>query len=264
MGNLRLGISPCPNDVYIFSGIILGRVSTGELQFDIEYEDVETLNERAQRGEYDVVKISYANYASCQQHYLLLDSGGALGRGCGPLLLTNGTGLTAGQEILIPGASTTANFLLDFYLEKPATKRSMTFDSLYQEMCEKPGTTGVVIHEKRFTYERDGLTLIADLGENWEKKTGMPIPLGAVAMRRELPLQETIESHIQQSLTWAREHDAEAFDLCRQYSQDLTPEVISAHIDLYVNDFSFDVGKKGRSAVDFFLKTQSEFLSSRG
>lgn len=241
----------------------MGRVSTGELRFQVDYEDVETLNERSQRGEYDVVKISYANFIRCQQHYRLLDTGGALGRGCGPLLLTNGSGLTEGQEILIPGAFTTANFLLDFYLQRPIPKRALSFEKLYEEMCVKPGTSGVVIHEKRFTYQNDGLTLVADLGEHWERETGMPIPLGAIALRSDLPLQETIELHIRQSLTWARENDAEAFELCRRYAQDLSPEVVRAHIDLYVNDFSYDVGDEGRKAVEFFLSAQRQFLKEQ-
>jgi 1,4-dihydroxy-6-naphthoate synthase len=261
MGNLRLGISPCPNDVYIFSGILLGRVSTGELRFDVDYEDVETLNTAAQQGAYDVVKISYANYIRCQQHYALMDTGGALGYGCGPLLLANGERLQADREVLIPGAFTTANFLLDFYLQHPVPKRALSFEKLYAYLCEHEGAQGVVIHEKRFTYEQDGLTKIADLGEHWEQETGMPIPLGAIALHRDLiNIQPAIETHIRQSLAWAQENDAEAFALCQQYAQDLTPEVIRAHIALYVNDFSRDVGEQGRAAIDFFLRSQQHFL----
>lgn len=260
MGVIRTGISPCPNDVYIFSGLILGKFSTGELSFEIEYEDVETLNERSQRGEYDVVKISYANYIRCRSRYTLMNSGGALGRGCGPLLLVNGDGFQEESEILIPGQFTTANFLLDFYLQRAHPKSSLPFDILYERLLTEPNAQGVVIHEKRFTYERDGLTLVADLGEHWEAKTGMPIPLGAIALSRTLPIPETIEGIIRQSLQWARGNDAEAFELCKQYAQDLTPEVIRAHIDLYVNDFSYDVGEEGAKAVAFFLDAQRRFL----
>ena len=130
-------------------------------------------------------------------------------------------------------------------------------------MLETPNATGVVIHEKRFTYQADGLTLIADLGEHWEQHTGMPIPLGAIALRSDLPLQETIELHIQQSLAWAKANDAEAFALCQEYAQDLSPAVVRAHIDLYVNDFSYNVGEEGQKAVEFFLKAQSEFLKEQ-
>ncbi len=261
MGTIRLGISPCPNDVYIFSGLILNTFSTGELTFEVDYQDVETLNERSQRGEYDMVKISYANYIRCQNHYTLMNTGGALGRGCGPLLLVNGKGSQEAREILIPGQFTTANFLLDFYLQRPHPKRPLPFDVLYENLLAEPGSQGVVIHEKRFTYERDGLTLVVDLGEYWESKTGMPIPLGAIALNRNLPLPETVEGIVRRSLTWARENDAEAFELCKQYAQDLTPEVVRAHIDLYVNDFSYDVGEEGAKAVEFFLEAQRRFLA---
>jgi 1,4-dihydroxy-6-naphthoate synthase len=256
MTELSLGISPCPNDVYIFSGLLLGKIPTDGLTFATDYQDVETLNRQAQRGLTDVVKISYANYPLCVAHYDLLDSGGALGRGVGPLLLASGGDWNPEREVLVPGEFTTANFLLDFYAQRPLRKRFLPFDALYAELCRAPGAQGVVIHEKRFTYAQDGLALIADLGEYWEGKTGLAIPLGGIAARRSLGLTARLEDLVRASLRWANAHYDEAFSLCREYAQDLSEGVIQAHIGLYVNAFSESLGEEGRAAVAFFLAQQ--------
>ena len=260
MTELTLGISPCPNDVYIFSGLLLGQVPTGGLTFYVDYQDVETLNDRAQAGTLDVCKISYANFIHCQKNYDLLPNGGALGRGVGPLLLANGGAWDPDAEVLVPGEYTTANFLLDFYAGRPLRKRFLPFDALYAELLAEPGAQGVVIHEKRFTYAADGLTLIQDLGDCWERETGFAIPLGAIAARKGLDLDH-LASVVGESLRWAYAHDAEAFALCRQHSQDLNPDVVRAHIELYVNSFSEHVGPEGHAAVEFFLEKQREFLA---
>ena len=262
MTNLTLGISPCPNDVYIFSGLLLGRVPTHGLTFTVDFQDVETLNDRAQAGAIDVVKISYANYRHCQSQYDLLDCGGALGRGVGPLLLSNGGAWDPDAEVLVPGEYTTANFLLDFYAGRPLRKRFLPFDALYAELLSVPGAQGVVIHEKRFTYAADGLGLIQDLGDYWEHQTGFAIPLGAIAARTALD-KAHLEAIVQGSLRWAQANDAEAFSLCREHSQDLNPDVVRAHIQLYVNSFSENVGPEGRAAVAFFLEKQQQFMAIR-
>ena len=261
MTHLRLGISPCPNDVFLFSGILLNHVKADGVSFDVVYEDVENLNIRAQRGDLDVVKISYANYIRCAAAYELLASGGALGRGCGPLLLSSGGGWDDTAEVLVPGEFTTANFLLDYWAETPPRKRFLVFDALYEELRRTPGTQGVVIHEKRFTYEKDRLTLIQDLGQHWEETTGYAIPLGAIVTRRTLGLKEPIEALIRESLRWAESHRADALSLCREHAQDLDERVIEAHIALYVNEFSRDLRAEGQAAVDFFLQRQREFLA---
>jgi 1,4-dihydroxy-6-naphthoate synthase len=253
---LDMGISPCPNDVFIFAGILLSAIPADGLEFRIRYEDVETLNRMAQSGDLDVAKISYANYARCSGKYSLLGCGGALGRGVGPLLLANGVHFDPEGETLVPGEFTTANFLLDFYLQRPVAKRFAAFDALYEELLARPGAQGVVIHEKRFTYEKDGLTLIQDLGEHWETRTGYPIPLGGIVVRKELELQDRLERVIRRSLAWSYANYDEAFALCREHAQDLDPAVIQAHIDLYVNEYSKDLGAAGRAAVDFFLEQQ--------
>jgi 1,4-dihydroxy-6-naphthoate synthase len=257
--DISLGISPCPNDVFIFSGIILEKVPTEGLRFSVVYDDVETLNGQSQSGDLDLVKISYANYLRCEAHYDLLDCGGALGYGCGPLLLANGDRWDPNREILSPGEFTTANFLLDFFAQQPLTKRFLPFDALYEELCRTPGVQGVVIHEKRFTYQQDGLTLIKDLGSYWEEQTGYAIPLGAIAIRRSLDRKQQMEEIVRRSLRWAANHYDEAFQLCREHAQDLTPSTIRAHIELYVNRFSEDVGAEGRATVAYFLEQQRRF-----
>ena len=166
---MTLGISPCPNDVYVFAGMLLGHVAHG---FQFEFHDVQTLNERAGRGEYDAVKISYAAYPALAGSYELLSCGGALGRACGPLLLASGRDIFEPDvEVLVPGAQTTANFLLDFWAGETLNKSFAPFDEVYERLLAGPGTQGVVIHEKRFTYRRDGLTCLVDLGEFWEAVT---------------------------------------------------------------------------------------------
>jgi 1,4-dihydroxy-6-naphthoate synthase len=260
---LTLGISPCPNDVFIFAGLLLGKVDAGGLRFDVAFEDVETLNARSRRGELDVVKISYANYVHIEREYELLDCGGALGRGVGPLLLVNGdaAAFDPAREILVPGEYTTANFLLDFYLggASAAPKRFAPFDVVYAELCNRPGAQGVVIHEKRFTYGRDGLTLVRDLGEHWERETGYAIPLGAVAVRRSLGISEVVAGAVRRSLDWAYAHEAEALALCREHAQEFTDDVMRAHIGLYVNEHSRALGPDGEAAVAFFLARQRAF-----
>ena len=258
MPELTLGISPCPNDVYIFSGLLLSAVPTDGLTFRVDFQDVETLNACAQAGTLDVVKISYANFIHCADRYDLLPNGGALGRGVGPLLLAKGGVWDPDAEVLVPGEYTTANFLLDFYAGRPLQKRFLPFDALYAKLLSVPGAQGVVIHEKRFTYAADGLGLIQDLGDYWERETGFAIPLGAIAARKTLD-QARLAALVGDSLRWAYSHDAEAFALCRQHSQDLNPDVVRAHIDLYVNSFSEHIGSEGHAAVEFFLEKQRAF-----
>jgi 1,4-dihydroxy-6-naphthoate synthase len=255
--SLSVGISPCPNDLFIFAGWILGKTPAPPAAFF--YEDIETLNGRARDGAYDLVKVSYANVPQCPA-YLPLGCGGALGRGCGPLLLTGGAPFDPAAEVLVPGERTTANFLLDFWHSRQGAspklrKRFVPFDALYRELRERPEAQGVVIHEMRFTYARDGLRLVRDLGEHWESATGSPIPLGAVVYREGegLPAASAIEAAIRASLAWSWTHEKEALDLCAFHAQDMDPRVMRSHIDLYVNEFSRDLGAEGAAAVNFFL-----------
>lgn len=272
---LRVGISPCPNDVFIFAGWLLGKTPAPAATFT--FADVQTLNTAARMAArmhgddpaFDLVKVSYANVPACSG-YTPLECGGALGRGCGPLLLTGGGPWDPNAEVLVPGEYTTANFLLDFWsrstgnvngtdLESGAAaslrKRFLPFDALYRELRAHPRAQGVVIHEMRFTYEADGLALVRDLGAHWEGETGKPIPLGAL-VRRDTPQTPSIpelEQAVRDSLDWARSHEAEALALCGQYAHDMSPDVMRAHIELYVNAFSRDLGEEGRAAVRYFF-----------
>lgn len=262
---LRVGISPCPNDVYVFAGLITGNVSWDGAPLAFEYEDVQTLNEQAQTGAFDIVKISYAAYRTVSDAYDLLDCGGALGRGVGPLLLRKGNAnFDFGAEIMVPGEQTTANFLLDFYLRTQGItnprKRFVSYDVLYRELCNHEGAQGVVIHEARFTFERDGLTLLQDLGEFWEGQTGYAIPLGAVLARRDVPgLREKAEHIIRESIAWSDAHPDAVLDLCRQHAQEMTDSVMRQHIDLYVNADTRGLTDAGQASIRFFLEKQKEF-----
>ena len=267
---IRAAISPCPNDVFIFSGLITGAIlKPHDPEFEFSFFELETLNTQAQLAEWDLVKISYANYPNCSENYSLLKSGGALGRGCGPLLLSNQKNFDPTIPILVPGQYTTANFLLDYFLEhtqkllcaeKPK-KVLLPFDELYQKLLSPQIFQGVVIHEMRFIYQQDGLKLIQDLGEFWEKQTGFPIPLGAVVLKKSLAgISAQIEALIERSITWAYANRQDALALCRQYSQSLTESVLQSHIDLYVNDFSKNVGADGQAAIDFFFSKLRHFF----
>jgi 1,4-dihydroxy-6-naphthoate synthase len=284
---IHAAISPCPNDIFIFAGLISGGARAHGLDFDFEFHELETLNREANEGRWDLAKISYANHAACAAEYRLLRCGGALGRGCGPLLLSNrparanaSAGAPEGArvekahwdsraEVLVPGERTTANFLLDFFAAdgagapaRPLRKTFLPFDELYRRLLGPGPCQGVVIHEMRFTYAADGLHLVRDLGAFWEERTGFPIPLGAVALRKRLEAAQpgigvAVEDAIRASLGWSHAHPEAALELCRAHSQSMADAVLRSHIDLYVNDFSRDIGAEGEAAVAFFLARQS-------
>lgn len=281
---VSIAISPCPNDVFIFAGLIEGAVRRPGLDFAFEFLELESLNAGAREGRWDVAKISYANAAGLPG-YRLLRCGGALGRGCGPLLLSNrgGAGGRAvfdpSAPVLVPGRRTTAHFLLEFFHRNgqvtgggasgaavPLRKEFIPFDALYRRLLGPEACQGVVIHEMRFTYARDGLFLARDLGEFWESSTGYPIPLGAVALAaaaeaRSPGLGAEVEAAIRASLDWSYAHEAEALALCRSHSQSMDESVLRSHIALYVNKFSRDLGPEGDKAVGYFLESQARFAS---
>jgi 1,4-dihydroxy-6-naphthoate synthase len=255
---LRIGISPCPNDVWIFAGLLLGHVAPGA---DADFEDVQTLNERAASGGpgWDLVKVSYAAWPTIRDSHVLLEAGGALGRGCGPLLLRNGLGgWDPDAPVWIPGRQTTARFLLRSWLgDEPRLACFAPFDEVYARLCAEPGAQGVVIHEKRFTYGRDGLNLLADLGEAWEQRTGCPIPLGAIAAPIGSPV-DVLTDRVRASLAWAEAHPDAALALCANYAAEMDEDVMRSHIGLYVNDWTRDLGEDGRRAVGTFLTLLGE------
>lgn len=245
---MNLVISPCPNDVWVFAGWMLGKVAGPAV--DVTFLDVQAANELlvSGGGDADVIKVSYGVWNVLGDNWHPLRSGGALGRGCGPLFLQNPSG-DPSDTILVPGLHTTANLLLDVFLDGARVeKQFLPFDALYARLCSEPGCRGVVIHESRFTYQRDGLVLVQDLGEHWEQVTGAPIPLGLIVHRDGLDTAE-IDSVIRSSIAWAEAHPEEALALCGKYAQELEPDVMKAHIDLYVNSFTTDIGCEGEAAI---------------
>jgi 1,4-dihydroxy-6-naphthoate synthase len=252
---LTLGYSPCPNDTFIFYALVHGRIDTKGLGFREILEDVETLNQMALRAELDITKVSYHAFGDLRDDYCLLRSGGALGRGCGPLVVAPvkcSMDDLKGKKIAIPGRLTTAYLLLQLY--DPSFRdnvKVMPFNEIMQAVKEGEVDAGLIIHESRFTYSRYGLVSVIDLGQWWEQKTGLPIPLGAIIAKRALGkgLIEDLESLIRDSVLYAVNNRVEPEQYIKRYAQELEDSVIKEHIDLYVNDYSVDMGEEGVAAV---------------
>ena len=253
---LKIGVSPCPNDTFIFHALLKQLIDTGGFEFEATFADVQSLNEGAQSGDYDIVKISYGNLWNVQDKYGLLYSGGAMGYGCGPLLLsTKSNSLDPDIPVGVPGENTTANALLQFWAESEGVEFNAEyafFDELYRDLLNGKRVQSVVIHENRFTYEKDGLYLICDLGEYWEKKTESPIPLGGIVIRRDLgcDVARKVDGLIRQSVEFAWDNPEESKSFIKEHAQDTEDSVITSHIGLYVNDFSAHMGDRGKSAVE--------------
>ncbi len=258
---LQIGLSPCPNDTFIFYALIKQRIETGTLRFVPSFHDIQELNDLALANRLPLCKISYQVYPLIAHRYRLLRSGGALGHHCGPLLVAREP-MTVDRlrsaHVLIPGWHTTAHFLLNFYLPYEVPKSTRRFDEIAPAVASGLADAGVLIHENRFTYQQYGLTSLADLGQVWETNTGLPIPLGAIALRRDLPDETAVEvTHlIRRSIDYAHHHRAEVLKYCARYADDMQEEVMQQHIDLYVNQFSIDPGPLGEAAVaHFFAKS---------
>ncbi len=258
---LSLGFSPCPNDCFMFDAIVNRRIDTHGLTFDIHMQDVETLNKAAFAGSIDITKLSYHAYAHCNAQYVLLDSGSALGRNCGPLLISKRpiTQEEAAQgklKIAIPGKYTTANFLLGLAFPKATDKTPMVFSDIENAVLQGGYDAGLIIHENRFTYAGKGLKKIIDLGEYWESTTGVPIPLGGIVARRSLPpdVQHKAQQIIKASVEYAFAHRQASLPFIRANAQEMDQQVMYRHIDLYVNAFSITLGKEGRRAVELLFE----------
>lgn len=252
MKPLSLHISPCPNDTFAFDAIINRRVESEFANLEVEYLDIEQLNEGVLRGEPDISKISYAVYPQIADRYALLDSGSALGRGNGQLLVRR-TGESAPiRRVASPGLNTTANALLVRYFPDVKEIVPMLFSEIAAAVERGDVDAGVLIHEGRFVYERRRLTLVADLGQLWEQETGLPLPLGAIVARRDLPaeVREQFEQLLARSVRYAIEHPSDSRAFVKQHAQELEDEVIDKHIALFVNDFTISLGDEGRRAVE--------------
>jgi 1,4-dihydroxy-6-naphthoate synthase len=257
---LSLGYSPCPNDTFIFYALVHGKVPLQGLTFRERLEDVETLNRMAFREELDISKVSYHAFGHLQDRYALLRSGGALGKGCGPLLVgRGGSEVTAAnlaqQAIAVPGEFTTASLLLRLYEPKAHNIIILPFDQILQAVREGVVDAGLIIHESRFTYQNFGLRKILDLGDWWEQYSGYPIPLGGIMVKRTLGKETAcrIEEAIRQSIRYAQTNPEEARDYIRSHAQEMDDSVTTQHINLYVNEYSLDVGQDGEKAIRFLL-----------
>ena len=260
---LTLGYSPCPNDTFIFDALAHKKIDTYGIEFDILHADVETLNNYAREEQLDITKLSYHAYAYVSEAYQLLTAGSALGRGCGPLLISKDPIPKSKIEfclIGIPGRLTTANFLLSMAFPEAATKKEMVFSEIEDALLSNKIDIGLIIHENRFTYEKKGLLKIADLGEWWEKRYQLPIPLGGICTRRsfDTELQLKIDDCIRRSILHAMQDRAGTMEYVRQHSQEMEESVMLQHIDLYVNDFSVDLGKEGKTAVEALYQIAAE------
>jgi len=256
---LTLGYSPCPNDTFIFHALVHGLVSCPGVAIDERLEDVETLNQLAREGALDLTKISYHAFGHLRDRYALLHSGGALGRGCGPLVVAREQRSMAslrGARIAIPGQLTTANLLLQLYGEGFGKVQAMPFHRIMACVADGSFDAGLIIHESRFTYRLHGLHQVLDLGQWWEEETGHPIPLGGILARRDLgaALIEALDRAIAASLDHARRHPTAARAYIKAHAQELDDAVIDQHIALYVNDFSHDLGAAGLAAVQDLLQ----------
>lgn len=263
---LSLAFSPCPNDTYIFDAMVHHRVDTEGLTFDIKLADVEQLNRMVVSGGPDISKISYGLLPRVLSHYRVLDAGGALGRGVGPLLVAAREkrmedSVLETLRIALPGQHTTAHMLFSLAFPQARGKIFMPFHEIEQAVINGTVDAGVIIHENRFTYADKGLFKWADLGQFWEEHTGNPIPLGGIVMRRDIPtdIMRKVDRVIRRSLEYARAHDPELPEYVRANAQEMDPEVMRKHISLYVNDFSLTLGSEGRAAVWKMLEVASMF-----
>ncbi|MBM3750021.1 MAG: 1,4-dihydroxy-6-naphthoate synthase [Acidimicrobiia bacterium] len=251
-----LAFSPCPNDCFMFDAIVHRRIDLEGLDFDVRLADVEALNRDAFDGRTDITKLSYHAYAHCVDRYVMLNAGSALGRNCGPLLISKRPitveEVAAGDlRIAIPGQFTTANLLLALAFPTATRTTAMVFSDIEGAVQDGHCDAGVIIHENRFTYEARGLRKIIDLGEYWESATGHPIPLGGIVIRRSLPadVRTTMDGVLRRSVEYAFAHRDVTLPYVRAHAQDMDDAVMFKHIDLYVNHFSVDLGPEGRDAV---------------
>ena len=261
MKTLRVGLSPCPNDTFIFHALLEGFVELEGFRLEPVFEDVETLNVMARNGELEITKISFHAYGHLRDTYKLLQAGAALGRGCGPLIVVR-----EGDEerdlstakIAIPGKLTSANLLLRLFAPRvPAGSLvEMTFDRIMDAVKTGQVDAGLIIHESRFTYGELGLRKLVDLGDWWEESHGYPIPLGGIIARLDIGSEAiaSFDDALSRSVLHARNHPEDSRDYVRQYAQEMDDAVTAAHIGLYVNDFTVNLGREGREAVRHLLE----------
>jgi 1,4-dihydroxy-6-naphthoate synthase len=251
---LTLGFSPCPNDTFIFDAMVHGRIDTEGLEFDYFLTDVEELNRKALSADVDVTKISYNAFAYVAQNYLILDAGSALGHRNGPLLISkNRIGISElpGLKIAIPGKYTTANLLFSIAWPEVVNKTEYLFSDIEDALLKDEVDAGLIIHETRFTYFRRGLHKLADMGEYWETLTGLPIPLGAIVIKRSIPddIALKVNRVVRRSLEYAYKDSFASYDFVSDNAREMDSTIMNNHIKLFVNEYTLNLGKKGREAI---------------
>lgn len=260
---LTLGFSPCPNDTFIFDAMVHGRIDTEGLEFEYFLADVEELNRRALASEVDITKMSYHAFAYVANDYLILDSGSALGHHNGPLLISkhkiSPADLT-NAKIAIPGKLTTANLLFSIAWPEATNKFEYLFSDIERALINEEVDAGLIIHETRFTYYKRGLHKLADLGEYWEKLTGLPIPLGTIVIKRSVPYDIALKVNriLRKSLEYAYKDSVASYDFVATNSREMDSTVMNNHIKLFVNDYSLDLGKQGRDSVNTLFNLSIE------
>ncbi|EJF54230.1 putative periplasmic solute-binding protein [Saprospira grandis DSM 2844] len=254
MEKIKIGYSPCPNDTFIFDALVHGKIDTEGLEFEVHHADVEELNRLAFAGELPICKLSYHAFAHLWKDYQLLRAGSALGNNCGPLLVgarSFGAEEVAGAKIAIPGQHTTANFLLSFAFPGAQNRQEYLFSDIEAAVLAGEIDLGLLIHENRFTYAQRGLHKVMDLGQYWEERTGLPIPLGGIAVRRDLPeeLKQKLGRLLRKSVEYAFAHPRASVEYVAEHAQEMDAEVCQLHINLYVTENSIDFGPKGEAAI---------------
>jgi 1,4-dihydroxy-6-naphthoate synthase len=264
---LSLGFSPCPNDTFIFDALIHHKIDTEGLEFEVFFDDVETLNQKALKGQLDISKLSFHAFAHVVDQYALLDSGSALGFGVGPLLICKDQRFLDSKNleqlnptIAIPGVLTTANFLLGIAYPNLQNKVLKVFSDIEHSLLTGEIDLGLIIHENRFTYAEKGLKKIVDLGSFWENLTGCAIPLGGIVINRNIDaeVQHKVNRVLRRSVEYAFANPKSGLDFIREHAQEMEEAVMYKHIELYVNQYSLDLGTEGRKAIDILFEMAVE------
>lgn len=259
MRKISLGFSSCPNDTFIFDALVHHKIDTEGLQFEVFMADVEVLNKKALNQELDVTKISYHAYAYASDNYCLLDSGSALGKNNGPLLISKHKiypDEITNLKIAIPGKHTTANLLFSVAFPEATHKMEYLFSDIEEVVLSNEVDAGLIIHENRFTYEKKGLQKIIDLGEYWENESQLPIPLGGIAVKRNLDrdIQLKINRMLKRSIKFAFKNPKSAYSYIKNHAQEMDEDVMYKHVNLYVNNYSLELGNEGRKAIKFLYE----------
>ena len=264
---LSLGFSPCPNDTFIFDALVNKKIDSEGLEFDVVLEDIQTLNQWSSEGTLDVTKLSFPAFFKNRDQYARLNSGAALGKGVGPLLVAKrmvNVPDIVHSSIAIPGELTTANFLLSFAFPMAKNKTPLLFSKIEDAVLMEKFDLGVIIHENRFTYKQKGLIKICDLGEVWEERQNAPIPLACIAARKTLPVEvhNKVNDLVRKSVEYAFSHYPEISEYTKQHAQAMDVNVMRQHIELYVNNYSVDLDEDGRKAIEQFEKVYSGLYSN--